>query len=292
MSAGQARREINRLDNDIAVLEKKRAELEQKEAEKARRINDVQKSITKNTSASTLSSKSKQIRGYQTDIAKLSKNKVDTTRKIADKQKKRAEKAAKLRSEEAVEKKKEVKTQQTIQRGYERRIKELAAQVHEQNAVPLAKQNSLEGDSIEYDVFVSHAWEDKSSFVDEFVSELLLLGIRAWYDTQQMAWGDSMRERIDKGLGNARFGVAIISPSYIAKDKYWTKTELDGLFQLESVNGKMLLPIWHDITKKEVMEYSPIVAGRLAMTTATMTPKEIAEELAKMLGESYAEELA
>lgn len=59
--------------------------------------------------------------------------------------------------------------------------------------------------------------------------------------------------------------------------------QLDGLFQLDSVNGKTLLPIWHQLTKKEVMEYSPIIASKLAMSTALMTPGEIAKELRQLL---------
>lgn len=47
----------------------------------------------------------------------------------------------------------------------------------------------------------------------------------------------------------------------------------------------MLLPVWHNLTKKEVMEYSPIVASKLAMTTANMTPQEMAKELYKLLSE-------
>ena len=135
----------------------------------------------------------------------------------------------------------------------------------------------------EYDVFVSHAWEDKGDFVDGFVGELRNLGIKVWYDTSEIKWGDSMRKRIDDGLKKSRFGVAVLSPNYIREGKYWTKAELDGLFQLDSIGGKVLLPVWHNLTKKEVMEYSPIIASKLAMNTASMTPKEIAEELKKLL---------
>ena len=92
-----------------------------------------------------------------------------------------------------------------------------------------------------------------------------------------------MRAKIDDGLRKTKFGVVVLSPDYIAPNKYWTKAELDGLFQLESVNGKMLLPIWHNLTKKQVMEYSPIIAGKLAMNTASMTASEIANELMNML---------
>ena len=92
-----------------------------------------------------------------------------------------------------------------------------------------------------------------------------------------------MRKRIDDGLKKSRFGVAVLSPNYIREGKYWTKAELDGLFQIDSIGGKVLLPIWHNLTKKEVMEYSPIIASRKAMNTASMTPKEIADELKKLL---------
>ena len=122
--------------------------------------------------------------------------------------------------------------------------------------------------------------------IDEFVDELRKLGVKVWYDTSEIKWGDSMRARIDDGLKKSRFGVAVLSPDYIKDGKYWTKAELDGLFQLESINGKMLLPVWHNLTKKDVMAYSPIIGSKLAMTTATMTAAEIAAELLSLLPQS------
>ena len=65
---------------------------------------------------------------------------------------------------------------------------------------------------------------------------------------------------------------------------------MDGLFQMESINGKTLLPIWHKLTKKEIMDYSPIIASKLAMNTASMTAKEIAENLLELLKETVSEE--
>lgn len=166
-----------------------------------------------------------------------------------------------------------------MQRLYEDRIADL-----EKQALPIISVSSTSEAELvpEYDVFVSHAWEDKESFADEFVNELRKLGISVWYDTSQIRWGDSMRQRIDDGLKKSKFGVVILSPNYIAEGKYWTKAELDGLFQLESIRGKTLLPIWHDLTKKQVMEFSPIIANKKAMTTASMTAQEIAAELANL----------
>jgi hypothetical protein len=215
---------------------------------------------------------------------KISGNKSDINKKIADKRKRRADMAVRLQKEENEEVKKQQKAQSTIYSEYEKRIADLTSQLN--NKIPAIVKNStstLEEQDELYDVFISHAWEDKESFVDEFVDALTALKIKVWYDKNKIFWGDSMREKIDTGLKKSKFGIAIISPNYIAEGKYWTKKELDGLFQLESVNGKKLLPIWHNITKKEVMDYSPIIAGKKAMTTALMTPIEIADELHNLL---------
>ena len=128
--------------------------------------------------------------------------------------------------------------------------------------------------------------ENMKRVYEQRISELeslRLSKVKVWYDKSKIKWGDSMRARIDDGLRKSKFGVAILSPNYIAEGKYWTKAELDGLFQMESINGKTLLPIWHNLTKKQVMDYSPILASKLAMTTATMTAEEIADELLDML---------
>ena len=177
-----------------------------------------------------------------------------------------------------------------MQKSYENRINILSNQIIDsvkETTTSMASTvfTSNDGNEEEYDVFVSHAWEDKEDFVEEFVQELRNLGIKVWYDTSRIKWGDSMRVKIDDGLKKSRFGVAVLSPNYIAEGKYWTKAELDGLFQLESINGKTLLPIWHKLTKKDVMNYSPIIASKLAMNTATLTAKEIAENLLEILNE-------
>lgn len=56
-----------------------------------------------------------------------------------------------------------------MQASYENRIDELQQQLAKSIATP--QQNNIESEE-EYDVFVSHAWEDKEDFVDEFVDEL------------------------------------------------------------------------------------------------------------------------
>ena len=285
MGAVQTKRILNQLDKELADLEKKVAELTKKEADKTKRINNVQKSITKNTSGSVISSKIRQIQGYQNELAKVLSDKADINKRIADKRKKRAAASVKLQKDEAEEFKKANKAQQTIHKQYENRIADLSSQLTRE-MIYTKSQNHLyaESNTEEYDVFISHASEDKVDFADELCKELEAGGIKVWYDVLAIAWGDSLRAKIDDGLKQSKFGIVVISKDYIRKG--WTQYELDGLFQIEMTNGKTILPIWHKITKDEVQAFSPTLAGRKALNTAMLTTKEMAMELKKLLGDA------
>lgn len=276
MSVEQYQRNVNSLDKEISELEKKKAAEDKKATDAKKKAANV--SISKNASAATIKSKLKQVEGYETTARKAEEASAGYSKKIAEKRVKRNEAYLKLQKEEQNEKKKQDKAFDSMKRAYEQRIADLEA-----NQIRKLESEITVADESDYDVFVSHAWEDKESFVDEFVSALRDRNIRVWYDKTQMKWGDSMRQKIDDGLKKSRFGVAVLSPDYIADGKYWTKAELDGLFQLESINGKVLLPIWHNLTKKQIIEFSPIMASKLAMNTASMTAEEIADELLRML---------
>lgn len=136
----------------------------------------------------------------------------------------------------------------------------------------------------EYDVFISHANLDKEDVVNELVKQLHNLGIKVWVDKNNIAWGSSSRASMDEGLKKDRYGIVILSSNYIAEDRYWTKAEMDALFQLESATGrKILLPVWHRLDIEDVMAFSPLIASRNALNTATMTIAEIAIQVAKII---------
>lgn len=285
MSISTIQNELNSVEKEIATAEKKKAEVDKTISDYESRILSVKNSISKNTSASIVSSKMRQIDGYQRDKSRKLDESSKLGAKIANLREKRLSVLKRLQKAEEDERKAQAISTKRMQQAYEQRIRELTESLNNQVSMMESKETE-ELPPAEYDVFISHAWEDKEAFVDELVTELEAIGIKPWYDRQRIKWGDSMRQRIDEGLRHSKFGIVVISPDYIADGKYWTKTELDGLFQLESVNGKMILPIWHNITKKEVIGYSSIVGGRLAMTTAQMTPKEIAAEMKKLLDEN------
>lgn len=132
-----------------------------------------------------------------------------------------------------------------------------------------------------YDVFISHASEDKETIVRSLVSELVNQGLKVWYDEFTLRIGDSLRQKIHKGLARSRVGLVVLSPSFIAKG--WTNYELDGIVTRAVSGEQLLLPIWHNITKQEVVDFSPSLADKVARSTATHTVQEIAVEIAELL---------
>lgn len=138
-----------------------------------------------------------------------------------------------------------------------------------------------EDDYREHDVFISHASEDKDDIVRPLAVALKNEGLSVWYDEFELRIGDSLRQKIDKGLAKSRFGIVVLSRSFIKKG--WTNYELDGIITRVVSGEQVLLPIWHNITKKEVVDFSPSIADKLARNTANLTVEEIAKEIAEVI---------
>ncbi len=132
-----------------------------------------------------------------------------------------------------------------------------------------------------HDVFISHASEDKDDFVRALAGALIAEGLNVWYDEMTLRIGDSLRQKIDQGLANSRVGLVVLSPAFIKKG--WTNYELDGIVTRTVSGEQVLLPIWHNITKQQVMDFSPSLADKVARSTATHTIDEIASEIAELI---------
>ena len=282
MNSSYYQNKVNQLDREIAELEKKIAAESKTEADKSSRILTVQRSIIKYTSASTVNMRMHQIEGFNREIARAQQRRADLQKKQADKRSQRAKYAIDLQRELEKENKKSFLEQKKIQESYERRVETLTKSLNEALSSKQLQTNLYnQTDDSEYDVFISHASEDKTPFVEELVKALQDKEVKVWYDSLNIAWGDSLRSQIDKGLKNSRFGIVILSENYIKKG--WTQYELEGLFNIEMTKGKTILPIWHNITKQQVIDFSATLAGRKALTSATMTAEEIADTFVELI---------
>lgn len=166
-------------------------------------------------------------------------------------------------------------------------VRILPGPLPELREVPLSSIPSLvrdeppSGDDLDttrkYDVFISHASEDKDSVVRPLANALSAGDLKVWYDEFELRIGDSLRRKIDTGLANSRFGIVVLSRSFFGKG--WTNYELDGLVTRAVSGEQILLPIWHEITKQELIQYSPSLADKVARSTGTHTIQEIAKEI-------------
>lgn len=118
----------------------------------------------------------------------------------------------------------------------------------------------------EFDVFISHASEDKAGFVTPLANELRKHGLKVWFDKFTLKVGDSLHRSIEKGLARSRYGVVVFSPKFLAKN--WPQAELDGLFARDVDGQKVILPVWHKISSARMKRTLPILADRVALRSS------------------------
>lgn len=137
-------------------------------------------------------------------------------------------------------------------------------------------------DNAMYDVFISHAYEDKKDFVNPLVEALQDEGIRVWYDTLEMQWGKSIREQIDNGIKRSKFAILVLSKNFFAKK--WPQRELDGILAKQEITGATPLPIWYNLSFEDVYEFSPTLTGIYSLSTASCSIEDICKALKLLLG--------
>ena len=137
---------------------------------------------------------------------------------------------------------------------------------------------------MKWDVFISHASEDKKSFVEPLAKSLRDEHYRVWYDEFSMSPGDSLRRSIDTGLAESAAGLVVLSPNFFEKE--WPQRELDALTTQEISGKKRVIPIWHGIDRDFVSRYSPLLADKVAILSTIGVPT-IVDKLKSILDREY-----
>lgn len=115
-----------------------------------------------------------------------------------------------------------------------------------------------------YDIFISHASEDKDSLVRPLAMILERLSVRVWYDEFSLKLGDSLTTSIDIGLQESRFGLLVLSKSFLGKN--WPDYEYRSLLTRQIDGDKVILPLWYGVTKEDVKKYSLYLADIKAVS--------------------------
>ena len=268
-------REINNIQHDIQNLD---ADINRK----AKEVAAISQKISREKDLKKYATLANDLARKNSEINNLEKRKNPKMKTLADKQKKKRDLINSLNKEEKIEREKAKKEQ--------KEILSIQQQItHEVKNRDFLSLRSLNGftlhDSISttdekekiYDVFISHASEDKDDFVRPFAILLKDKGLNVWYDEFELKIGDKLRRKIDEGLSKSRYGIVVLSNYFFSKE--WPQKELDGLFAIENNGHNIILPIWHKISKNEVIQFSPTIADIKAINTSSFSIEEIVEEI-------------
>ena len=268
--------QIGRLEKEIAGLDKDEANLAKKEAELVGKINRTQDAVNRAKSASQVKSKLRELERVGKGLAGIKSKQSHLSRKRAQKNKNLIDyKARQSRGEEKT-RMKAADDERKLMREREAHRRRMSIGMQRQGS--LVAPEVIETETVKtYDFFICHASEDKDDVVQELAEILRDKGAEVWYDTFELKVGSRLRREIERGLVNSRYGIVVVSSHFFAKD--WPQRELDGLFSLDTQDQSKILPIWHKVTKDEVSERSPILAGILALNTGVQSIEEIADEL-------------
>lgn len=130
----------------------------------------------------------------------------------------------------------------------------------------------------DWDAFISHASEDKPGFVEPLAKRLEDFGLKVWYDNFELSVGDSIPEKIERGLASSDYGIVVLSEAFFNKD--WTKEELNSLIQRDvSEPQKVILPVCYDIRPDTVREHHTMLGQRYLVQGTDSSVEEVAEKV-------------
>jgi hypothetical protein len=291
MSISSLSSEISRLTRDIADLQKKRGDVARKRSDVMAKVDKAQRAMAGAKDLRKAADQAKALSTLQNELSRIDGSDADLLRKLADKEKALSEKRTRLAKEEAdqvkklrEENRKELDRQRRAADDLQRSIASTSRSIVRVGSTSRAIEVAEEPD---YDFFISHASEDKDEVARPLAEALRAVGCKVWYDELTLQVGDSLRRSIEKGIGRSRFGVVVLSETFFKKD--WTQRELDGLTQQELAGESRILPLWHRVTAAEVRKFSPTLADKVALSTATKTIEEIAALLGGRIADGQSE---
>lgn len=130
--------------------------------------------------------------------------------------------------------------------------------------------------------FIAHDTRDKDAIVRELAKGLLGLSCPVWYDEFSLKVGDNLRQAVEKGLKEAKKCIMIISPHFISNEG-WARAEVDSLITREFVEkDNVILPVWHEVSRDDVYNYSPILANKVALPSS-LGVDELAHRLVNVI---------
>lgn len=93
----------------------------------------------------------------------------------------------------------------------------------------------------DYDVFISHASEDKAEIARPVYAACETLGLKVFLDEDHIGWGESFTKKINTALGAARTILVVVSNHSVSKE--WPLAEINTALGFEVDGKKTVIPL-------------------------------------------------
>ncbi len=130
------------------------------------------------------------------------------------------------------------------------------------------------------DVFLCHAWDDRSGAAKELHDLLESLGVSVWFSEKDVLLGAPLLREIDKGLATSRVGIVLVTPAFLdrIRGEGIADKELSVLLARD-----LLVPVVHDTTYEALRDVSPLLGSRSGLSTAEEPMADVAAKLAELV---------
>lgn len=131
------------------------------------------------------------------------------------------------------------------------------------------------------DVFLCHAWDDRSGAAKELHDLLESRGVKVWFSEKDVALGTPLLREIDKGLAKSRVGIVLVTPAFLRRvqgEGSISDKELSALLARDQ-----LVPIVHGTTYEALREVSPLLGSRTGLSTIEASMANVAAKLAELV---------
>lgn len=274
-----AESDVRRLRGDLVKLRDQISRESSTIATKRKSSADARAQARRSKSTSTVQSKLREADRHEAAAIAAERKRADLERKVAAKEKALATAQGKWEKEQTAVQKKALNS---LKKQADLAERKFSAPPTLPTRPPVATTAVME--PVVYDVFLSHASEDKDEIARPLADALTARGVTVWFDELNIRVGQSIRREIEHGIRDARFGLVIISEHFMAKP--WTQAELDALWGKKmAAKDDSLLPVWHKVTYDDVQRGLPLLAGLHALNTSTMPIDKIVDLLAKAVTE-------
>src|SRR5438270_7541537 len=134
------------------------------------------------------------------------------------------------------------------------------------------------------DLFLCHAWDDRLGAAKELHDHLETLGVWVWFSEKDVGLGKPLLRAIDKGLGNSRAGIVLVTPALLKslQAEGIADKELSVLLATDRV-----IPVAHDTTFDALRDVSPLLAARSGLSTGDSSMRDVATKVAAAAAAEY-----